>query len=179
MKSASALRTLVGTCIGAIALLATHPSPGSCQARPPIMLAQEAVPTAPVASPAATALTQFWKTLADQQYQSTWHLMSMRTQQVLADAIAKDAKLSSFQVMEMFKNNDPALQAGFWTEFRRTSNAPEIVRQTTWSASPAKAGQCSVQAIVNGKATVRVKMFLEGGGWKVGYVETFMPNGLP
>jgi hypothetical protein len=123
------------------------------------------------------ALRAFFAAVAAKDYATAWSGFSAKTQTLVAQNIAASANLTAADVRKLLDANDDRIQRGFWDSFRGSSK-PERFGQVTMTPGIVPLADGAVKLTVNGQ-DMTFLMYKEAGGWKVGWMETFFPAGLP
>jgi hypothetical protein len=127
---------------------------------------------------AVVALRAFFVAVAAKDYATAWSAFSAKTQGLVAQSIADSANMTAADVSQLLDSNDDRVQRGFWNSFRESAK-PDVFAQLAMTPVAAPGAGSAVR--VNG-ANVKEMTFLmykEAGGWKVGWMESFFPKGVP
>ena len=123
------------------------------------------------------ALRTFFNAVAGEDYASAWKGFTRKSQQVIIQSIADSEKMSATDVEQLFSTNAQSIQAGFWTNFRQSSQADTLVGLAMRSAGPQRGAEGSVEITLSDGRVATLLMYKEGRKWKVGWTETFFPSG--
>jgi len=129
----------------------------------------------------------FFQSLLHNQLQVAWNLFSKKSQHEFlnwtlqdiyaqSNHAAKEAKLGIPEVKLMFETNTIDLVIRFWRRFVRQSRAGEFARYAYFDTLETKGNIATVEARINyengQEKRVQLTMVKEGGGWKLGYLES-------
>jgi len=130
-----------------------------------------AADTGPVA-----ALRSFFTDVTKSDYADAWAAFTSRSKQGIVNSVADSEHLDPTKVRKLFDTNDPSIQAGFWENFKNSSQSGKFVEFAMAAGGPLKGSDDSVVITLPNGNTVALQMFHEGKGWKVGWMETFFPD---
>lgn len=132
----------------------------------------------------------FFQTLIQSQCHVCWSMFTHKTQQeflkwTLSDIYtrnreaAEKARLGPAEIKIMFECNDPGLMRSFWRRFLQKSEAQMFLNFAYFETLEIAGKIATVEARLvypNGHTDrVHIKMFSEGGSWKMGYLESGLP----
>ncbi|MGE5624287.1 MAG: hypothetical protein ACM3ZT_01940 [Bacillota bacterium] len=123
------------------------------------------------------ALRGFFNAVSSKNYAAAWSAFTRHTQDLVVQNVADSEKMSVQDVRKLFDTNDESIQAGFWESFRQSSQSPVIAGLPMSAAGKQLDADGSVSISFTNGNQVTVLMYQEGGGWKVGWMETFFPGG--
>ncbi|HEY9842622.1 MAG TPA: C1 family peptidase [Candidatus Obscuribacterales bacterium] len=118
----------------------------------------------------AEAARDFFQAMYEEEYPTAWALLTEASKQGISQLVAQEAGMSVSQIRKMFDSNDDTIMEEFWPNMRDSMNIDNWVSQR-YVVQTKQGNQASVQAQPIG---VKMMMKLEGGHWKLGYVESFM-----
>lgn len=75
------------------------------------------------------------------------------------------------------ENGDQRLHTGFWQSFHDSSQAETLLSVQMESTGPSKDAPGSVLIKMPNGGQLTMLMYRDKGRWKVGWFETFFPNG--
>lgn len=129
--------------------------------------------TAPAAPDAAAIAHQWIQAVVDQEYSTAWALLTARSQDYIVNQVASDEKLDPAEVRALFNRTDQSVVSGFWTSFRKSGSA--LLSLATVNASVVSSDGDTAVVAFSGY-TKQWKCYREAGGWRVGFVETFIAS---
>lgn len=118
---------------------------------------------------------RFFQVLQAKQFSQTWALLSSRSKDVIVDDLYKgsNAQYSPEQIRSDMQAGG-MIAAGYWKGVLQTFDPKIILENSKWEAG--QIGAKEAELLITGKKAsqpARLKMYYEGGGWKVGLVESF------
>jgi hypothetical protein len=134
-----------------------------------------AAPAAAASNDPAAALRAFLTSVDQKDYAAAWSDFTRSTQDAIVKSVANNEHMDAAQVHSLFDANDSRIDAGFWDSFRKSSTAGALAQYGMTSDVFGNGANAEVRILTGGR-TVTIKMFLEVGAWKVGWMETFFPN---
>ena len=126
-----------------------------------------------------TVLRGFFVNVASKNYAPAWVAFTKKSQQGIIQSISTDEKMKPADVEKLFKKNAQSVQDGFWDHFRTSSNASVFSGVAMAAATPPAGADGAVNITMSNGKLILIRMYKEGGKWKIGWIETFFPNGVP
>lgn len=124
---------------------------------------------------AMSAVSTFYNAIGDQNYSLAWNALTKKSQDTFVAMVAEDEKLSTDKVRDLFERNTSSIKVGFWRSFRKSSKLDFYASGASYKVIKESADQAVVE-MTSGDFTLESKAFKENGVWKMGYVETFLPD---
>lgn len=124
------------------------------------------------------ALRAFFTAVVKDDAGASWVLFTRRTQDGVVKSVADSEHMDPAAVRRLFDTADLSIRDGFWKSFHQSSQAESFIGVQMSSQGPANGADGSVLITMPNGNQATVLMFREGGAWKVGWFETFFPNGL-
>ncbi len=121
---------------------------------------------------------RFFVSLRDGEYETAWDLLSEKSHETIIDdvhasarkingEIKKEVVFRDFEMMGLMFTN-------YWNAFRSAFDANLILRESRWEKGFIKKNRAEIiLAYKKSDGPTRLKLYREGGIWKVGLVETF------
>jgi len=120
----------------------------------------------------ARAVKGFFQAVVNGDYARSWNLLSSHSQARIVAAVARDEGLDPQQVRRLFESNAPAVQNGFWANFRSSSRS-EVLAFKTFTTLNQEGNRAAVGLAGQDGSFVAVR---ETGVWRFGLFETFPPG---
>src|SRR5579859_2354317 len=92
-----------------------------------------AADTGPVA-----ALRSFFTDVTKSDYADAWAAFTSRSKQGIVNSVADSEHLDPTKVRKLFDTNDPSIQAGFWENFKNSSQSGKFVEFAMATGGPLK-----------------------------------------
>ncbi|MFO1462804.1 MAG: hypothetical protein U1F66_03440 [bacterium] len=149
------------------------PAPASSAVAP-----AEAKPTAAPGAKFATPIDStkgFYDAVVAEKYDIAWSALSKASQDKFIAMVAEDEKMDPAKVRELFEQNQTSIQLGFWKSFRSSSKLEAVAPKATYKVLNEGPELAEVE-LTSGDVTLKSKAIKENGQWKMGYVETFLPE---
>lgn len=125
----------------------------------------------------ANAAHRFFSLISQTDYKGAWDALTPRTQTAFVDAVAEKANMSHAKIQAAF--DDGSLRKEFFDSFRKSSHSDEYASGGTFRTESIDGDVATVHiALPGGDSGRELKMYHQKGQWKVGWMETFFPNGL-
>lgn len=148
---------------------------------PPVPTEAKAPPAAPsepggalnLATP-VDSVKGFFDAVSKEQYNVAWATLTKASQDKFISMVAEDEKLDPAKVREMFSQNQMPIRIGFWRSFRNSSKLDIVAPGATYKVLNEGPEMAEVE-MTSGDVVLKSKTYKEGGQWKMGYVETFLP----
>ena len=115
---------------------------------------------------------RFFQSLQQEDYQSTWQLLTQRSQAKFIDNLVRSWKGQQADVLEQTFARALFPAQLYWREFKKNLDLKTWLDQRYQQL-----GQGTAEVIV--KATpseVQLLVYKENQQWKLGYIETFLEN---
>lgn len=155
---------------------------GSESAKPGSSSPASAATPAPAAKPVELKLgtpveaTQgFYDAIAAENYAAAWGSLTKKSQDKFVSMVAEDEKLDKDKVRDLFERDTSSIRLGFWRSFRNSSKLDIYAPGATYKVVSESGDQAEVE-MTSGSFSLKSKAFREDGKWKMGYVETFLPD---
>lgn len=112
----------------------------------------------------------FFKALQSHNYPQAWTCLTHRSRETIVDLLAKSWKAHSAQELTRMFEHGHSVAEIYWQQFTRN-----LKIQTWLDQSYQQLGQSGSEVLVKASPSgVHLMVFQEAGGWKLGYIETFM-----
>ena len=79
------------------------------------------------------------------------------------------------KVRGLFESDASSIRLGFWRSFRNSSKLDIYAPGATYKVV-SESGDLAEVEMTSGSFSLKSKAFKEDGKWKLGYVETFLPD---
>ena len=118
---------------------------------------------------------RFFQELQARHYSQTWALLSAKSKDVIVNDLYKGSNAQ--YAPEQIRSDMQAggmIAAGYWKGVLQTFDPKVVLGDCKWEAG--QIGSQEAELLITGKKATqpaRLKMYYEGGGWKVGLVESF------
>ncbi|HKX13489.1 MAG TPA: hypothetical protein VJP40_10075, partial [bacterium] len=89
--------------------------------------------------------------------------------------VAEDEKMDKDKVRDLFDRDTSSIRLGFWRSFRNSSKLDIYAPGATYKVV-SESGDLAEVEMTSGSFSLKSKAFKEDGKWKLGYVETFLPD---
>ena len=121
---------------------------------------------------------RFFVSLRDGEYETAWGLLSEKSHETIIDdvhasarkmngEIKKEVVLKDFKMMGLMFTN-------YWNAFSSAFDVNLILRQSRWEKGFIKKNKAEIILMYEKSGgPTRLKLYREGGIWKVGLIETF------
>ncbi len=121
------------------------------------------------------AVADFFAAVAEDKFDEGWKLLSHYSQKEIIRMVAEEAESSPQIIEELFEENHPSIQEGFWRSFKNTSKISQVSSQAQFKTLKKVSGLATVQVSV-GNNLVDFEVYQESGLWKMGLIETLEAN---
>ena len=125
------------------------------------------------------ALRAFFTAVSGKDYAAAWAGFTHKSQDRIAEVVAKSEKMSVTDVRKLFDTNDKRIRDGFWESFRTSSNSDTFLQVAMSPGAGSGSSDGSVLITAPNGNVITMLMYRENGGWKVGWMETFFSNKDP
>ncbi|HEX5034403.1 MAG TPA: hypothetical protein VFW62_07995 [bacterium] len=139
----------------------------------PTPAAKEA-PVLKLATP-VEATQGFYDAIAGENYAAAWGSLTKKSQEKFVTMVAGDEKMDKAKVQELFDSDSASIRNGFWRSFRNSSKLDIYAPGATYKVV-SESGDVAEVEMTSGSFALKSKAFKEDGKWKLGYVETFLPE---
>jgi len=138
----------------------------------------EAKPAAAASSYATPidATKGFYDAVVAEKYDVAWGALTKASQDKFINMVADDEKMDPAKVRTLFEENQSSIQLGFWKSFRNSSKLDTVAPKATYQVLNSGPELAEVQ-LNSGDVVLKSKAIKENGQWRMGYVETFLPEG--
>lgn len=117
----------------------------------------------------------FYDAIAGENYAAAWGSLTKKSQDKFVSMVAEDEKMDKSKVQELFDKDTSAIRQGFWRSFRNSSKLDIYAPGATYKVVSESDDQAEIE-MTSGSFSLKSKAFKEDGKWKLGYVETFLPD---
>ncbi len=122
-----------------------------------------------------SVVANFFSAVAEEKFDEGWKLLSLYSQKEIVRMVAEEAESSPQIIEELFEENHPSIQEGFWRSFKNTSKISQVSSQAKFKTLKNVSGLATVQVSV-GSNLVDFEVYQESGEWKMGLIETLEAN---
>jgi hypothetical protein len=117
----------------------------------------------------------FYDAIAAENYAAAWGSLTKKSQDKFISMVSEDEKMDKDKVRDLFDRDASSIRLGFWRSFRNSSKLDIYAPGATYKVVSEAGDQAEVE-MSSGSFSLKSKAFKEDGKWKLGYVETFLPD---
>jgi len=118
------------------------------------------------------AAKKFFKAVARQDRGGIWNTLTETSRQSLTVYLAKKTNVSVSKMRNWMNQPNSEISRGFWKGFGGGKTFRKFYNEGKFGKARISGSRAYVPFSVRGK-TIDLKMYKEGGSWKLGWIETF------